>query len=114
TTQTTLNTNTGTNVHIAKNITGEAATTPTILQTGGILPALSNLVQNSWFRLAFLSLLIVGGVVVIQSVRVALKETHDATVQELQGNQEEGLRAVQEAIKKVVESESDPRSRQID
>jgi len=100
-----------TNATIAKSITGEDATTPNILQTGGILPALSNLVQNSWFSLAFLSLLIVGGVVVIQSVRVALKETHDATVQELQGNQEEGLRAVQEAIKIVVESASDPRSR---
>ena len=100
-----------TNATIAKSITGEDATTPSILQTGGILPALSNLVQNSWFSLAFLSLLIVGGVVVIQSVRVALKETHDVTIQELQGNQEEGLRAVQEAIKIVLEPASDPRSR---
>src|SRR5207253_10606504 len=61
-------------------ILGENATAPSPLQTGGFLPALSNLVQNSWFSLAFLGLLVVGGVVVIQSVRVALKETHDVTI----------------------------------
>ena len=99
------------NATIAKSITGEDATTPNLFQTGGILPALSNLVQNSWFSLAFLGLLIVGGVVVIQSVRVALKETHDVTIQELQGNQEEGLQAVQEAIKIVEDPTSDPRDR---
>ena len=92
-------------------ILGENATAPSPLQTGGFLPALSNLVQNSWFSLAFLGLLVVGGVVVIQSVRVALKETHDVTIQELQGNQEEGLQAVQEAIKIVEDPTSDPRDR---
>ena len=100
-----------TNATIAKSITGEDATTPNLFQTGGILPALSNLVQNSWFGLAFLGLLVVGGVVVIQSVRVALKETHDVTIQELQGNQEEGLQAVQEAIKILEDPTSDPRDR---
>ena len=99
------------NATIAKSIMGEDATTPNLFQTGGILPALSNLVQNSWFSLAFLGLLVVGGVVVIQSVRVALKETHDVTIQELQGNQEEGLQAVQEAIKIVEDPTSDPRDR---
>jgi len=92
-------------------ILGENATAPSPLQTGGFVPALSNLVQNSWFSLAFLGLLVVGGVVVIQSVRVALKETHDVTIQELQGNQEEGLQAVQEAIKIVEDPTSDPRDR---
>jgi len=92
-------------------ILGENATAPSPLQTGGFLPALSNLVQNSWFSLAFLGLLVVGGVVVIQSVRVALKETHDVTIQELQGNQEQGLQAVHEAIKLVEDPASDARSR---
>jgi Domain of unknown function (DUF4129) len=92
-------------------ILGENATAPTPLQTAGILPALSDLVQNTWFSLAFLGLLVVGGVVVIQSIRVALKETHDVTIQELQGNQEEGLQAVHEAIKLVEDPASDPRSR---
>src|SRR5439155_20893931 len=99
------------NAPIADIVTGEDATTLNLFQTVGILPALSNLVQNSWFRLAFLGLLVVGGVVVIQSVRVALKETHDVTIQELQGNQEEGLQAVQEAIKIVEDPTSDPRDR---
>lgn len=97
--------------NITKTITGEDATTPNLFQTGGIIPTLSNLVQNTWFDLAFLGLLVVGGVVVIQSVRVALKETHDVTIQELHGNQEEGLHAVQEAIKIVEDPTSDPRSR---
>ena len=92
-------------------ILGENATAPSPLQTSGFLPALSNLVQNSWFSLAFLGLLVVGGVVVIQSVRVALKETHDVTIQELQGNQEQGLQAVHEAIKLVEDPASDARSR---
>ena len=92
-------------------ILGENATAPSPLQTGGFLPALSNLVQNSWFSLAFLGLLVVGGVVVIQSVRVALKETHDVTIQELQGNQEQGLQAVHEAIRLVEDPASDARSR---
>src|SRR5437667_5351051 len=92
-------------------ILGENATAPSPFQTGGFLPALSNLVQNSWFSLAFLGLLVVGGVVVIQSVRVALKETHDVTIQELQGNQEQGLQAVHEAIRLVEDPASDARSR---
>ena len=92
-------------------IVGKDATTPSPLQTGGFLPALTNLVQNTWFSLAFLGLLVVGGIVVIQSIRVYLKETRDVTIQELQGNQEQGLQAVQEAIKLVDDPASDPRSR---
>jgi len=93
------------------NIIGENATAPAPLQAGGFLPVLSNLVQNTWFSLAFLGLLVVGGVVVVQSIRVALKETHDLTIQVLRGNQEQGLQAVHEAIKLVEDPESDPRGR---
>jgi len=98
------------NSTIAK-IVGENATAPSLFQTGGFLPALSDLVQNAWFSLAFIGLLVVGGVVVVQSVRVALRETHDVTIQELQANQEEGLQAIHEAIKLVDDPASDPRSR---
>lgn len=101
----------GANSTIIGNIVGDSGTSPDILQTGGFLPALSNLVQNTWFSLAFLGILIVGGVVVIQSARVALKETHDVTIQELQGNREQGLQAVHEAIKLVEDPTSDPRNR---
>jgi len=40
-----------------------------------------------------------------------LKETHDVTIQELQGNREQGLQAVHEAIKLVEDPTSDPRDR---
>jgi hypothetical protein len=90
---------------------GENATALSPIQVGGFLPALSNLVQNTWFSIAFLGLLIVGGIVVVQSVRVALRETHNVTSHELKANQEEGLQAVHEAIKLVKDPASDPRSR---
>jgi hypothetical protein len=87
------------------------ATIPNLPLTSGFLPALSNLVQNPWFSLAFLGVLVVGGVVIMQSIRVALKETRDERIQELQGNQEEGLQAVREAIMLVEDPSSDPRTR---
>lgn len=87
------------------------ATASIVLQTGGFLPALSNLVQNTWFSLAFLSLLVVGGLVLAQSIRVSLNETRDVKIQELKGNQEQGLQAIHEAIRLIEDSASDPRSR---
>jgi Domain of unknown function (DUF4129) len=101
----------GANSTIASNIVGEPATAPSLLKTGGFLPALTNLVQNIWFSLAFLGLLIVGGVVLIESYRVSLKETRDLRILELQSHQEQGLQAVQEAINLVRDAASDPRSR---
>jgi hypothetical protein len=96
---------------IIAKIVGENPIAPDLLQTGGVLLAISNLVRSTWFGLAFLGLLVVGGVIVIQSVRVSLKETRDLRIQELQGNQEQGLQAIHEAIKLVDDSASDPRSR---
>ena len=98
-----------TNSTIAK-ITGANGGPPNLLQAG-IIPALSNIVDSSWFGFAFLGILVVGGVIVVQSVRVALKEMRESTIQELQANQEEGLQAVQEAIKLIADPASDPRSR---
>jgi hypothetical protein len=87
-------------------------TIPNLPLTSGFLPALSSLVQSPWFSIAFLGVLVVGGVVMIQSIRVALKETRDEKIQELHGNQqEEGLQAVHEAIRLVEDPSSDPRSR---
>jgi uncharacterized protein DUF4129 len=99
------------NSTIVAEIVGDKTTPPELIQTGGILLAISNLVRNTWFGLAFLGLLVVGGVIVIQSVRVSLRETSDLRLQELQGNQEQGLQAIHEAIKMVDDSASDPRSR---
>jgi Domain of unknown function (DUF4129) len=92
-------------------IVGEKPTSPSPIVGGGILPALSTLMQNTWFSLALLGLLVVGGLVVIQSIRVAFKESQELTIQELQGHQEQGLLAVNEAIKLVDDPTSDPRSR---
>lgn len=100
-----------TNSTIATNIVGGDTTPPNLFQAGGILPALSNLVQNEWFSLAFLGLLVVGGVILVESFRVSMKETHDLRIQELQANQEQGLQAVNEAIRLVEDPTSDPRSR---
>jgi Domain of unknown function (DUF4129) len=107
-----LNPNHSANSTLIESIQGNNnATAPSLLQAGGFLPALSNLLQNTWLSLAFLGLLVVGGVVVIQSVRVALKEARDVRVLELKGNQEEGLQAVNEAIIIVENHATDPRSR---
>lgn len=99
------------NSTIVENIVGENTIPPNLFQAGGILPALSSLVQNAWFSLAFLGLLVVGGVILVESLRVSMKETRDITIQELQAKQEQGLRVVREAIKLVNDPASDPRSR---
>ena len=99
------------NSTIATNILGADTPPPNLFQVGGFLPALSNLVQNAWFSFAFLGLLVVGGVILVEGFRVSLKETRDLRIQELQAKQEQGLQAVQEAIKLVEDPASDPRSR---
>jgi len=92
-------------------IIGADAAGPTALQFSGILPALSNLIDNRWFSIAFLSLVVVGSVVLVQSIRVFFKETRDMNVQVVEGNRAEGLLAVQEAIRVVEDQSMDPRSR---
>ena len=99
------------NSTIAKNIVGENTTPPNLFQAGGILPALSSLVQNEWFSFAFLGLLVVGGVILVEGLRVSLKETRDLRIQEVQAKQEQGLQAVHEAIKLVEDPALDPRNR---
>ena len=101
----------GANSTIVSNIVGQDATAPSLSQIGGLLPVFSSLVQSTWFSLAFLGLLIVGGVILVEGYRVSLKETHDLRIQDLQSNREQGLVAVQEAIKLVHDVASDPRDR---
>lgn len=96
---------------VVSNIVAPDDTAPGLFQIGGIMPVLSGLVQNTWFSLAFLGLLIVGGVILVEGYRVSLKETHDLRIQDLQSNREQGLLAVQEAIKLVHDAASEPRDR---
>lgn len=106
-----LNSRNATDTTVPKIIAGANTTPPNPLQTNSILPAISSLVQNQWFSIAFLGLLVVGGVVIVQSIRVAIKETRDVNILELKGNQERGLQAVHEAIKLIDNPTSDPRTR---
>lgn len=101
----------GVNSTIVSNIVGKDSPPTGLLQISGILPVLSDLVQNTWFSLAFLGLLIVGGVVLVEAYRVSLRETNDLRIQDLQSNREQGLIAIQEAIKLVHDASADPRAR---
>jgi hypothetical protein len=96
---------------IATAIVGQNPAPPSPLLAGGVLPIVSSLVESNWFGIAFLGLLAVGSVVLIQSFRVSMKETSQMGVEELQGKQVEGLQAVHEAIKLVNDETADPRSR---
>jgi hypothetical protein len=100
-----------TNSTIAQSILGSGTNSTNPFQLTGIFPAISNLVQNSWFDIAFLGLLVVGGLVLVQSVRVAIKETSEMNIGELQTRRIEGLQAAQDAIKIIDDGASDPRSR---
>lgn len=101
----------GVNSTIVSNVVGQDTNTPSLSSIGGILPVLSSLVQSTWFSLAFLGLLVVGGVILVEGYRVSLKETRNLRIQDLQSNREQGLLAVQEAIKFVQDLSSDPRDR---
>jgi hypothetical protein len=101
------NTNSGTIASIQGDGTG--STNPFGL--AGVFPTISNIVQNDWFGVAFLGLLVVGGLVLVQGVRVAMKETSQMSLEELQTRRIEGLQAAQDAIRLVDDSASDPRTR---
>jgi hypothetical protein len=101
----------GTNSILNATIAGGGSTPPNPFQLAGIFPTVSSLVQNDWFSIAFLGLLVVGGLVLVESVRVAMKETGEMNIQDLQARQIEGLQAAQEAIKLIDDTAADPRSR---
>ncbi len=77
---------------------------------GGILPAVTNIVQNNWFSVALVGIIVVGGLVMLQSARVAMRAT-DSMYPELEEKQLEGLKAVHYAMKLVEDTATDPRSR---
>jgi hypothetical protein len=96
---------------LTTQIIGENSTVTSILREGDAVPVLSGLVQTTWFSFAFLGLVFVCGIVIIQSIRVALKEKSDVNQGLLLENREESLEAVQEALKLVHDQTTDPRSR---
>jgi len=100
-----------TSAQIAGQVVGGNSALPNPIQTGGVLPAVSSLVENSWFSIAFLGLLVVGGLVLVEGVRLAVKERGEMNVRELQRIQSEGLQAVHDSIGLVDNQAVDPRSR---
>jgi hypothetical protein len=96
---------------IAGQIVGGNATLPNPIQSSGIQSAVSGLVENSWFSIAFLGLLVVGGLVLVEGVRLAMKERGEMNVRELQTIQLEGLQAVRDSIGLVDNQAVDARSR---
>lgn len=99
-----------TNTTIVTDIKGDSTAPPNPL-TGGVAPAISSLLRTGWFGYAMLGLLIVGGLVLFQTVRVAIKETSDMRNEGIEAKQAAGLVAINEAIKIVNSRATDPRSR---
>ena len=92
-------------------ITGTNGSPPNPLQAGGFVPAISNIVQSSWFGIAFFALLVVGGAVLIESYRTSFRATSHGGLEDQLTSQVEGLKAVHEAIKLVDDPNADPRDK---
>ena len=101
---------TQTNSTIAK-IVGESAAPQNPFLWGGFVPALSNLIQNSWFGIAFLGLLVVGGLVLVQSLRVARSEASEINARALILRRIEGLEMVNNALALIDDQAGDSRTR---
>lgn len=101
---------TQTNSTIAK-IVGESAAPQNPFLWGGFVPALSNLIQNGWFGMAFLGLLVVGGLVVVQSLRVARSEANELNARALVLRRIEGLEMINSALALIDNQADDCRTR---
>ena len=77
----------------------------------GTIPMLSNIIQTNWFGFATIGLLIVSGVVILQSARVAFRESRTMDMETILSNQMEAAQAVEKALEILKQSELDPRSR---
>jgi hypothetical protein len=88
---------------------GDTAGSSSLFQ-GGFAGVISTIVQSSWFSFVFLGLLAVGSLVIVQAVRVSLKETGELD-QDVGRRQIEGLQAIDHAIRLVDDPATDPRSR---
>lgn len=101
---------TATNSTISK-IVGESTAPQNPFLWGGFVPALSNLIQNTWFDTAFLGLLIVGGLVLVQSLRVARSEANDINARPLILRRIQGLEMINNSLALIDDQASDSRTR---
>ena len=96
---------------VVTEITGGGGGPPNPFLGGFLLPTISNFVQNQWFSLAFLGLVIIGGMVLVQSIRVSLRETSQMTIREIEARRGEGLQATHDALRSIDDMAADARSR---
>ena len=101
---------TATNSTISK-IVGESTAPQNPFVWGGFVPALSSLIQNTWFDMAFLGLLLVGGLVLVQSVRVARSEASEINARGLILRRIGGLEMVNKALTLIDDQAGDCRTR---
>ncbi len=103
--------NKGTVAGLKDAVLGGTGAGPNPLQADNAIQALGQVVQAAWFSYAFLGLVVVSGLVIVQSLRVALREVRDGNQQLFPRNRQEGLEAVQEALRLVDDARLDPGSR---
>ena len=96
---------------VVTEITGGGGSPPNPFLGGFLFPTISNFVQNQWFSLAFLGLVVIGGMVLVQSIRVSLRETSQMNIHEIEARRVEGLQATQDAIRSIDNMAADARSR---
>ena len=101
---------TATNPTITK-ILGSSPTPPNPFVWGELVPTISNLIQSTWFDIAFLGLLVVGGLVLVQSVRVAMKEANEIGTRDLVLRRIKGLEMINNALGLIDDQTGDSRSR---
>jgi Domain of unknown function (DUF4129) len=96
--------------NLKEKIVGAPTDTP-FFGVEGTIPMLSNIIQTNWFGFATIGLLVVSGVVILQSARVAFRESRTMDAETVLSNQMEGAQAVKKALEILKQAELDPRSR---
>ncbi len=102
----------GTNsTRVVADITGKGGSPPNPFLGSYFFSIISGFVQNEWFSLAFLGILVVGGLVLIHGIRVSLRETSEMIIEDLRGRRLDGIQATHDAIRSIDDSTADARSR---
>ncbi|MBO0888347.1 DUF4129 domain-containing protein [Candidatus Bathyarchaeota archaeon] len=96
---------------VVTEITGGGGSPQNPFSGGVLFPTISSFVQNQWFSFAFLGLVLVGGMILVQSIRVSLRETSQMNIQEFEARRVEGLQATEDAIRSIDDTAADVRTR---
>lgn len=102
---------TNSTTRIVAEITGQGGSPLNPFLGSFLFPTVSSFVRNEWFGMAFLGLIVICGMVLVQSVRVYLRETQHLGLSELEARRIEGLQAAESAIRLVEDTTADARVR---